>query len=282
MSTLSNTFSKRITSALIHFLVYSNLWVAISAGSITIGVFIINNLSISPSVILLNICLTFLSYNYIYWIGNRSNSEKMDSDRKRWMDNNKWIPPALFFVAIIYIATKIYLLSLTQWFILLILSVLSIFYIIPSRSDRGIRWLPGLKMQIIALSWSLLIVPFSFDKLLTTHTLFIQGAIVFFFVMALAIPFDLRDIQNDSKSLRTLPQVFGVKSSVRLSEMLLFMIGIIIFVYTPSLTEKSIHLFFTLTSITLIHYSIHQKPMYYIFWIEGIPFFWISGILIVQ
>ncbi|MBS2099906.1 UbiA prenyltransferase family protein [Carboxylicivirga linearis] len=206
----------------------------------------------------------------------------MDSDRKRWMDNNKWIPPALIIIAIIYIAIKIYLLSLTQWFILLILSVLSIFYIIPSRSDRGIRWLPGLKMQIIALSWSLLIVPFSFDKLLSTHTLFIQGAIVFFFVIALAIPFDLRDIRDDAKTLKTLPQIIGTKNAVRLSEIILFIIGFILFVYTPTLTEKLSHLFFTITSITLIHYSIHQKPLYYSFWIEGIPFFWISGLLIVQ
>jgi len=198
------------------------------------------------------------------------------------MDDNRWISLSLLFIASIYITTNIYLLSHTQWVILFILSVLSILYIIPSSSDRGIRWLPGLKMLIIALSWSLLIVPFSFDKLLSIHTLFTQGVIVFLFVVALAIPFDLRDIKNDSRTLRTLPQLIGNKNAIRLSEALLFMIGMILFVYAPTLTEKLVHLFFTITSITLMHHSIDQKPLYYIFWIEGIPFFWISGILITQ
>jgi len=38
-----------------------------------------------------------------------------------------------------------------------------------------------------------------------------------FFVLAITIPFDIRDLSFDSLSMKTIPQIFGVKKSIYLS-----------------------------------------------------------------
>nr|WP_321408041.1 hypothetical protein [uncultured Carboxylicivirga sp.] len=270
----------RLISNITNTLIYSNLWVALSAGSITFFIFIINNIVVNYEIVVMNSSLTFLSYNYIYIVGNRTNPEKMEYQRKRWMDKNLIPTIILNSLALIYAVCQLFYISKFQWIILFTLSFLSLFYLLPNKKNIGLRWLPGLKIVTISVSWAMLIMPFSFYSQLSTSALITQGIIVFLFVIALAIPFDLRDLHDDSADLKTIPQLLGSKNALRLSQLIFILIGILIVIESNEYQNKTIHILFTVISLLLVEKSNNRKINYYNFWIEGIPFFWLTAILI--
>ena len=48
------------------------------------------------------------------------------------------------------------------------------------------------------------------------------------FLIAVTIPFDVRDLPFDSKTLKTIPQIIGEKNSIRLSLFLLFLSSVLV------------------------------------------------------
>lgn len=94
--------------------------------------------------------------------------------------------------------------------LLTLLTLIAIAYVVPL-SKRSLREFAGLKSFLVALVWTGLIIVY---PLLNGHVqmqlypLHILGFFVYFF--ALTIPFDIRDLQFDLPSQKTLPQVFGV------------------------------------------------------------------------
>ncbi|MCU4163007.1 hypothetical protein [Carboxylicivirga caseinilyticus] len=204
----------------------------------------------------------------------------MEDHRKRWMDKNLIPAIILNILAVVYISIQLFSLNKIQWIIILVLSSLSILYLLPNKNHIGLRWLPGLKIVTISVSWAILIIPFGFYSELPTSALIIQSILVFLFVIALTIPFDLRDLHNDSIDLKTLPQIIGSKNAVRLSQLIFIIIGTLIILDSNELQNKIIHLLFTVISLLLVEKSNNRKINYYNFWIEGIPFFWLSVIFI--
>lgn len=73
----------------------------------------------------------------------------------------------------------------------------------------NLRSIPFLKIHVIALSWTLLLIVFPlvnqdkipFAELVAAHYLY---------VLAVTIPFDIRDLRYDETHYKTIPQVFGV------------------------------------------------------------------------
>ena len=120
-------------------------------------------------------------------------------------------------------------------FIILIpMGGLSIFYVVPVfPKSPPLRELPYLKIAVIGLVWSIAIVwlPFldapkqithGFDFQYLIQSTIICSIPVFFFVVAITLPFDIRDIEFDKISnLKTIPQFLGVKKAKVLSEILL-------------------------------------------------------------
>lgn len=79
-----------------------------------------------------------------------------------------------------------------------------------------IRQVPHLKIHLIGLSWSTLVVLFP----LTNHSIDIDLWFVFavfvahyLYVLAVTIPFDIRDLKFDAPNQKTIPQVIGVRNS---------------------------------------------------------------------
>jgi len=121
----------------------------------------------------------------------------------------------------------VYYVNLYCWIILVPMGTLSALYVIPvipfKPNSPTLRQVPFLKIFVIALVWSIIII--GIPMLDTEHVnfkenvaiyLFILALLqVFFFVIGITIPFDIRDINYDREdNLKTIPTVFGIKKSL--------------------------------------------------------------------
>jgi len=252
---------------------YSNLWVALSMGAVSYSVQALNHIH-KPSTILLNIALAFLSYNYIYWTGYFSHPFNMNEMRIEWMKKHHLVSLSMSLLAIVYILLKSISFTPIQWLIILALAVLTLFYILPSQKAHGIRWLPGIKIIIIAFSWTTLIVTFHWYSILAPNALISQNLMIFLIIIALTIPFDLRDINSDIPQLKTVPQIIGVKNSIRLSQFLFVTAGIILFFLFQQTAYRIINLSFIVLCSGIVSRSSGRSANFYLFWLEGLPILW--------
>jgi len=151
-----------------------------------------------------------------------------------------------------------------KWFFIVILGLLYNSYFL----ENYIRKVPLLKVFYVGFTWALinswLILPqFHF-------TIFL---ISLFFVTALVLPFDIRDMKVDD--VVTFPRLIGVENTKYLAYFLIFLSLMISIFYLK--TEFAIS--FALTSIftyILIYFSENSnKDSYFSFWVEscsGLPF----------
>ena len=96
---------------------------------------------------------------------------------------------------------------------------MTLFYVIPlfknEKIEVSFRNFPGIKIFSIAISWAAICVLFPLNEvgIALDKTVWIEFFQRFFILIAITIPFDIRDVNSDSVALKTLPQVFGVKAS---------------------------------------------------------------------
>lgn len=165
--------------------------------------------------------------------------------------------------------------------LLLLGCILILLYSIPLKQDhKNLRNKKGWKIYLVIFSWLILTVgiPFSeavfFDFKIFFYSLLVQG--VYLFVAIL--PFDIRDLKEDSLSLQTFPQKWGIKKSKVVGVFLLSLVSLLLlFVFEAGTSfTKSTLLCFGLLAVFLIR-STPRRSMYYTaFWVEGIPLIWLA------
>jgi hypothetical protein len=184
------------------------------------------------------------------------------------------------FLAVLYFGFQIRFKALL---ILFPFAVFTIFYVFPIQK-YALRNIAGLKLFLIAISWSGITVLFPLVQNYMTlqsvdFIVFIQR---FLFIVAITIPFDIRDVNYDSDGLKTLPQRFGIYKSKLIAVMCLM----IILIFEGSLisveSERIIPLIITvlLSTVLLMKATKHQNKYYSAFFVEALPIIWYLFILI--
>lgn len=183
--------------------------------------------------------------------------------------------------------------GLYAWFLLLITIIISLVYVLPIWKGKGLRYSPFFKLFSVSIVWALLIIAIpqflqhdpwitsmvrneSSLSLKPSDLIELHTLKIFILVLALCIPFEIRDLKYDDKILHTLPQVLGVKSSKKtgLILCLLYMTGIF---YDFNLSEQfQIMEFIVICVLALsIWFSDKFKTDYYAsFFVEAIPLLW--------
>lgn len=152
------------------------------------------------------------------------------------------------------------------------------FYAVPIIRHKNLRSLTGIKIFIVAFVWAgiTVIVPvaaanygISGDVLLT----FFQRIVI---VVALMLPFEIRDVPYDSLNLKTLPQQIGVWGTKMLGEgVLLVCLVFEFFKHTNEVAYiLSLFVFLVFLGGLLIISKPHQSRYFASFWIEGLPILW--------
>ena len=177
------------------------------------------------------------------------------------------------------------------WFWLLIPMVISLLYVLPIFPGyRRLRDFPYIKIFLIAIVWVWLtvIIPM-LESGLMEHRLWIFIFVKFFFLIAITIPFDIRDIHVDtSTGVPTLVSFMGIvrAKSFAVILMILYAIGIILLVQWVDL-----HGIFLITEFTVIVITIvliwKSRPShpdyYYSFFLDGtMGLFWLLFIMLTQ
>ncbi len=99
--------------------------------------------------------------------------------------------------------------------------VISLLYVYKFK-DKSLRDIPHLKIHLIAIIW---VVAIGIFELLNEQNFKFENWLFvlahYFYIIAVTIPFDIRDLKYDDSNQRTIPQVFGIKKAKIISVLFL-------------------------------------------------------------
>ena len=224
----------------LRYIVYLNIIVSMSAGILSAGFAHMIGFERKESVVfgLFSFFATLAVYN-----GQRL--FKVSEISTPWLDwvreNTSAIRWLTFFASMMALFLAIWLIHDRDfWYISFWMfpSVLVSFLYVFRVKGKNLRDLPHLKIHMIAFAWVSVLILFPyfctyyvtlsywkpFTVLIVAH---------YFYVIAVTIPFDIRDLKYDKRSQKTLPQVLGVGASKGVAVMLLLVAGILLLSWTP-------------------------------------------------
>jgi len=220
---------------LIRSIVYSNLFVSLCITLLAHQTYLILQIpqADSFSVLALIFCSTFFTYNFqrIYRLRSVELLGKLIGIRLGWIIRNR---KRLFFASVLSLILSIYFLfqlSLNVFLLIIPLALFSVLYVIPVfPQKKAIRDLPFAKIFVISIVWSVVmvaipVVNFSGFEGLTNSSFLMLLLEQFLFILAITLPFDVRDLRYDMESnIKTIPSYIGIKNTITLSHGLLVLV----------------------------------------------------------
>ena len=265
---------------IINFYILSNLHVALAGlclAKITLLKFEIND-HLIPIFVGLSIVV---SYNFIRYYELKTNKLSL---LKGWFLTHLKILGVLSFFSGIGLLYILFFLdfNMNALKVLFPFLLMTIFYVIPffkiGNMEFSFRNFPGLKVFSIGVAWAGVTVLFplyaaEIEFTLSVYLEFIQRILI---LIAIIIPFDIRDVQSDSKKLITLPQILGVHGSKWLGAVLLILF-VLLSLWSQEQFNNEVVISIVVAIITALFlwFSSPEKPRIYTgFWVESIPVFW--------
>lgn len=253
--------------------VYSNFWVGLSVASLSLVSFI-HYEHWNWNYLLLCFFSTVSFYGYARLVESKNMPTDPEQHIAAWTLAHI---PRIFLISVLATLTSIFLLfSLPSTPRLLFIgaSALSGFYTVPSLfNQRGVRYMAGFKLIYIAAIWTfvtLTIPAVMSNASLSTFTI-LQHLERFLFLVAITIPFDIRDANSDSTDLLTLPMWIGIHKAKQVA--LLCMALVIGLQFLPAF--QTISWFeiavYTLSGVLIWNSSENRSDMYFSLFIEGLP-----------
>jgi len=263
-----------ILRRLFSFYIFSNIHVSIAVFCFTKVTLFAYGVS-DNTIPYFNMFSTLISYNFIRFY----RIDEINRFVSNWIQSNKKSLLVLNGVGMILLTYLAFRLKFKDFIVLIPFVLATLFYAVPfSKEKLNLRSMTGLKLFLIAFSWAGITVLFP----LIHHDISISGNIWIIFIqrfliiIALAIPFDLRDVNFDKKQIRTLPQSIGVIKSKLLGSIALI-VFFVLELFRELNSEKTIITSFIIVAVSLLfllNASTNQKKYYSSFWVESIPIFW--------
>lgn len=256
------------------FYVFGNIHVALAAYCLTKISFLqfdINNQPLANFVFF----STVLSYNFIRLF----QLDKLNSMTAIWIRANKRHLIVLNGLALIGSVYALFNFRFADILVLVPFFLATLFYVFPYKKKiTGLRNVPGLKLFLISITWTGLTLYLPLFSAHIHHTQYVSITVAerFLFILAITIPFDIRDAQFDLPGLSTLPQRLGVSNSKIIAILALLLVVILdaLIPYKEPIYFW-INLFMMGLSVIMITFSGMKRGRYYTaFWIEALPILW--------
>jgi len=268
------------------FYIYSNIHVAIAGFCITKITLL--KFGFYTNLVPLFVGLSIIvSYNFIRYF-------EIDSKRLGWF--KRWVlqyKNKLVLLMTLSLLIGGYIIFFTGFnikslFILIPFGFMTLFYTIPlfkiGKLQVSFRNFPAIKIFSIAIAWSGITVLFPLSEVnyIFTTDVYIEFFQRILILIAITIPFDIRDIYLDDKKLKTLPQLLGVHYSKVMGTMLLFFFVLLGSNKTNySNNNLLVDIIITLISLFFLWNSSPKKSRYYTsFFVEAIPILWFLIVLV--
>ncbi|WP_224489005.1 UbiA prenyltransferase family protein [Robertkochia flava] len=166
-----------------------------------------------------------------------------------------------------------------------VIGMLVFFYVFPIHRLRGsIRNVRGLKVYVVALVWALATVVLPALE----AGVDLNGQLVFetfrrgVFILAITIPFEIRDLNLDQPGLYTIPQQLGVRGAKLLGYCLLlgfWLMGVVFEVAPGGVNWEAEGVLVLMAAIMLYGASRSQHRYYSGLMVESLPLVWL-GLLV--
>jgi len=223
------------------FIIHSNILIALSALALTLATQVQLGMEPRAHVYLAVIFLaTLFNYNLHRYLTFYRNPNADKNDKLKWVKEHLNTFVALILLSFGGLVVVLFYVKPEILYLLVLLAILSFLYSFsfPGKHKRNFRLLkiPGMKTFLIAFVWTgatVLIPVLSEDKSFGHLQIILLFAERFTFIFAIAIPFDIRDMETDAQaSLSTIPIVYGEKNALNISNVaLLLSLSIAIFHY---------------------------------------------------
>ena len=253
-------------------IIFSNLLVSISIGTLCYGIChqlkIPNELWYGSFVF----SSTLLTYNFQRLIKSNQIIQN-PTNHILWVQTHKKNLNILFFISSILCLVsflKVYNWGLISVFILSISMVISFLYVLKVKT-KTLRDIPYLKIHLIAIIW---VVAIGIFELLNENYFTSEkwGFVLahYFYIVAVTIPFDIRDLKYDDPSQRTIPQVFGIIKAKIISVLFLIIYFLIAIIQQENLIKNNSFISVIIyTIILVIAVNKNRNEFHYSGLIEG-------------
>lgn len=143
---------------------------------------------------------------------------------------------------------------------------------------KNIRSLSGLKIFAVALVWAgtTVLLPIVNADIVIYWDVKVEVLQRFLLVLALLIPFEIRDLKFDDVSLKTLPQRWGVVKTKIFGAVLISIIFLLEYFKDITSVRKvtTLTILLIITLVMVLQSKKNQPKYYSSFWVEAIPILW--------
>ncbi len=274
--------ARNALNSFLDFLLFSNLFIACCAmaqGALTYSLL---KAPMNPLVVGLLGCATLFLYNFSLVLSKPKDYKISPYKRVHWFFTHYRIIIIISAIAFILMIPLVNTLSLNSFLLLAIISLLALSYNIPilkfGNQRLGLRNMPGAKLFIIAIVWasSCVWIPImelrSEGIIISAADTFILVSKRFLFIMAITLPFDIRDLYQDRAfHLKTIPVLIGKKNSMRLCQILLITYMLILFIFAETISSEVVALALTvfIANFLIFNTTLKKNEYYYFFLLDG-------------
>jgi hypothetical protein len=201
--------------------VYSNVWIALCAAAWMLEAEWSFGDSSNGILPLFAFFSTVFLYNFQRAIKLFRSASYAIPGRNAWLVKNRKAIALWAGIGGIASVVVLLLMPLRDWIVIAMAGAVSVAYVTKLGRIKGkwvaVREFPYVKIYLIAIVWVVLgvilpIVHFQIE-IADQSTVFLLMLEKFCFIIAITIPFDIRDLKYDEAHMKTLPQILGVKTS---------------------------------------------------------------------
>lgn len=272
-------------------ILFSNLFVSLCFSALTLQTFYVFEISASPLPICLFVFVaTLLTYNFHRWYkNNRLQQIHNEPLRISWhRDHKKQIFFLLLFLLVTLAVIVFYfsLLTINTLLLLTVFGFISGLYTLPLIPFNN-KWIRLRDIPYSKVIWVSMVVTgtavflpkvqYESNGVLNFNT-FLYSISIFFFLAAITIPFNIRDIEVDkAENLKTLPTSWGENRSKIISLILItmYIISITLFyIMARTITAHTLVLLYitgVATIILIINAHKNRSEYYYGYFLESMP-----------
>lgn len=269
----------KIVKQLLDFYINSSIHVALAVYALSWITLLVFNLPYDENILYFNFYATITGYNFVKYFGIA-----------KWHHRSlaKWLKVIQVFSFFSFLLMLFYAFRLDPKVIVVLtgLGLITFLYAIPFwpkqmylDEHQNLRQISGLKVYIIAAVWAFttVVLPILNNNQELETKVWITVLQNFVFVLALMIPFEIRDLKYDSIKLATIPQQIGIKKTKILGVLLLFFfLGLNVFkeeILIHFLYKEVIVAFVLM--LFILFSTKHRNKYYASFWVEALPILWL-------
>ncbi|SHG04469.1 hypothetical protein SAMN05444483_104211 [Salegentibacter echinorum] len=254
----------------LNFYINSSIHVAFAVVSLSLLSFLEFNLVVDFNLLLFIFLGSITGYNFVKYAGIAKLHHRSLARNLKLIQ----VFSLLCFLGFVYFALQQ---KLEILFAAAVFGIFTLLYAIPpGKNNQNLRNTSGIKIYVIALVWAGVTVIFPLLDKVELNQLILEFLQKFCFVIALTIPFEIRDLKFDAGTLKTLPQQIGVRRTKTAGYLLLAVTLFLEFWKDFVLVELiALLLIIGVTGLFVKYSKTNQQDYFASFWVEGIPVLWL-------